>query len=137
MPYDIDLVEMISTECGFPCTKVGGSELRISIATDVEMVIANTDDDDTYWGFADVPWHTHDELTLSHGEAGYRSYSPEDMLLAWAEGRILLVSLLRDGKVTDRWFAHKGDGSDLKHIELGESIHYSTASNQALHYRHE
>ena len=54
MPYDIELIELACDECGFPYSKVGDSELRIKIAPDVEMIIANTDDDDTYWGFTDA-----------------------------------------------------------------------------------
>ena len=132
MPYDIELIELACDEWGLPYSKVGDSELRINIAPDVEMLIANTDDDDTYWGFIDVSWHTHDELALSHGVSGYRTYMPDEMLLAWAKGDILLTSLHKDGKLVDRWFSHKGDGSDLEHIELGEAIHYTTASNKTL-----
>jgi hypothetical protein len=133
MTYDIELIELACSEYGFPCRRAGNNELRISIMAGVEMVVANTDDDDTYWGFSDVTWHTHDELALSHGKPGYKLYSPEDMLVAWASGDILLATLVKDGAIIDRWFVHKGNGLDLEHIELGETIQYSTASNQAFH----
>lgn len=109
---------------------MSNSELRINIAPDVEMIVANTEDGDTNWGFTDVAWHTHDALVLSHGKSGYRTYMPDEMLFTWLKGDILLTSLYKGGRLVDRWFSHRGDGSHLEHIALGEEIRYTTASNQ-------
>lgn len=129
-PYDLKAVEEVCRELSIP-TEVNSDEVRVKLGADVTLTIANVlEEQDTFLGFDDVPWHTHGHLTLMTGLDTSVSYAPDELLLAIFTGDVFLVTEKRDGKVSDRWFIHKNGRLDLEWLGTGDEITVKSIAEQ-------
>ena len=121
--YDLELVETTCLENGLSCNRICDSEIEVTIAPNMILVIANTENGaDTFFGFRDVPSHSHGRLVLMTGESTYVEYDPSDVLLGVLSGLVIVVSQYRKGQLEDGWLAHRDEKMDLRYKEPDEEI---------------
>lgn len=121
-PYNLRAVEDVCRYLSIQ-TEVTSDEVRVMLEADVTLTVANwPEEQDTFLGFDDVPWHTHDRLILMTGPDTSVSYAPDELILAIFTGDVFLVTEKRDGRVSDRWFIHKNERLDLKWLRAGDEI---------------
>ena len=102
----------------------GGNVLEIVCSRDAVLYFCNDlEGEDIAAGFLDSPWHYHSlKLDLEVEPGGYLEYSPLDLLDAIVEGEVLLVTQVKDGKVSDRWLCHKNNPLDMRYIDPDEEL---------------
>lgn len=129
-PYDLKSVEDVCRELSIQ-TEVKSDEVRVKLEADVTLTVANVpEEQDTFLGFDDVPWHTHDRLTLMTGPDTSVSYAPDELILAIFSGDVFLVTEKRDGRVSDRRFIHKNERLDLEWLGAGDEITVKSLAEQ-------
>lgn len=123
MPYDLSAIEAFCRSEGMSCERGSEEELRVRLAGDFTLCIANTDGGtDTYLGFSDGTWHTHGEAMFMTGSDTYLKLTPVEVLAGLRAGDLLIGSRYVRGELKDRWIFHRKERQDFQYFHDGESI---------------
>lgn len=121
--YNLHSVHETCVLHALPSRFVTPLELEVAIYPDAILVFANVDEEnDTYLGFRDTPWHSHGKFLLMTGESTYLQYDPTELVIAIAKGDVLIVSQPIGNRLKDRWLMHKEERLDLQYIEPDETL---------------
>ena len=130
--YDLKLVQETCRKRGVPCSFPSSNEVDVELLDGVRLVFANLiDENDTYLGFNDVPWHSHDNLTLMTGDATYIDFTPSELIDGLADGDVLIVTRYVGGQLNDRWLVHRKEKFDLQYIEPNEELCIASFGKQS------
>lgn len=123
MSYDLDAIENECAAKKLSCNRVSTNEIEVILEPECILQFANLiEEDDTIIGFKNTPWHSHDELMLMTGDDTWTELSEVDVITSLAAGTLVVVSQWIDGKLHDRWLAHRDEKLDLKHLQPLEEL---------------
>lgn len=122
MLFDLIKLKEHCSELDIDASLVSEVELEVSLNPDVVLGFVNlAEESDNLIGFKGTPWHCHDSLTLVVDDA-FLEFSACEIMSALKVGDLLIIDQLIDGKLKDRWIAHKREPFDVEYIESGEEI---------------
>lgn len=126
--YDLQEIDVFCSSQGLPCRWVSPDEIRVQVASEIELCFANIEDGtDTYLGFSDSRWHTHDELVVMTNEITSIALSPIEVLKGLLVRELLISSSYSGNMLKDRWIFHRKEKQDFQYVKSGESITIQTA----------
>lgn len=123
MPYNLTEIEGYCHSEGFRFERTSPDEVRVHVCQDSPLCFANIEDDtDTYLGFIDSPWHSHEDLILMTGPDTSAEFGPIEILAGLKSGDLLIATRYVADKFQDRWIIHRKEPQDFQYMEAGESI---------------
>jgi hypothetical protein len=124
MEYRLEELAELSGDFGFVARRVDSTRLDVVLAKDCILAFCNlVTENDTLVGFDGTPWHSHGTVQFMTGDSTYVEYDELQLLYALALGDLLVFSHFSDGKLHDRWLAHKDEGVDVRHLKPGDELH--------------
>jgi len=130
MRYDLNLIEQLFREVGFP---VHNTDRRVEIDLGLGAILCfqNAEpDEDCLIGFLGMPWHTHDNLMFADGCGNCIELDYLGLIAALKEGRVLICELEAQGQTADRWLIHSKCNDEFGHLVEGERISVRRATIQ-------
>ncbi|MDH3918440.1 MAG: hypothetical protein OEU25_09675 [Rhodospirillales bacterium] len=125
MYYDLDILEELSKELGFPSSRSAPDALEVAILEGVSLEFHNLRDaEDTLAGFSGTQWHFHGKIMLMTGDATYVELDELEILQGIKSGAVLVAEQYLNGTLNDRWLAHKDEKVDVQYIAPGEEIRF-------------
>ena len=132
MKYRLDELDHMALQAGLSSRRPTPSRLEIPIAPEVVLVFANLEDEgESLVAFDGTPWHSHGLVQFLTGPDTFLEYDELGVLSGLLAGELLVVSEYRFGQLSDRWIAHRLDGSDLQHLEAGDQLCFLRLSRRA------
>lgn len=125
MLYRLDELAKIAAELGLTARRVDADRIDIVIDDARVLAFCNLPENDTLVGFDGTPWHSHGVVVFGTGDATYTEYDEIEILIALGTGELVIVTSYVDGKLRDRWLAHRREALDLRYIQPGEEIRVS------------
>jgi hypothetical protein len=123
MQYRLDELAVLATEMGLAATRVDADRLDITIQEDCVLAFCNLpDENDTLVGFDGTPWHSHGIVQFLTGRGTYVECDELAILIGLGAGELVVVSQLHDGKLRDRWIAHKQEDLELHYMRSGDEL---------------
>ena len=131
MRYRLNDLTALAAELGLPTERVSPDRLDVIVADGCTLAFCNLpDEDETLVGFDGTPWHSHGIVHFMTGDDTYVECDELDILIGLASGDLVVVSSVVDGKVTDRWIAHKLEDLDIRYLGAGEELHVFRLPNR-------
>lgn len=122
--YDLDILEEYAESLGFAVQRTSADCLAVRLAADVVLEFHNLrDKEDILVGFQGTSWHSHEKtMMLMTDEATYVECDELDVLNGIKSGEILIVEQRVNGRLNDRWIAHRKERLDVRYMEPGEEL---------------
>lgn len=122
MRYRLEELAALAAELGLEARRMDADRLDV-ILEDAVLAFCNLPKDaDSLVGFDGTPWHSHDLVQFSTGEASYIECDELEILIGLGSGELVVVSQFVDGVLRDRWIAHRDEPLDLQYIQPGEEL---------------
>jgi len=123
MRYDLDLLNEFCRELGLSSRLTGNSSLEVSLGDGTVLCFQNAErDEDCLMGFADTPWHTHDDLLFNDHHGHFVELDPLNLLTGLQSGDVLICEQEVSGNLVDRWLVHKIFNDELEHLMPNERL---------------
>ncbi|HEY6879614.1 MAG TPA: hypothetical protein VI299_16420 [Polyangiales bacterium] len=129
MHLRLDLAQRLAEQLGYSARLESPLALRVTLRPEVELVYRNEADRlDNWIGFSGSAWHCHDELTMELEDGSTASYDELQILTALNVGELLVVTLLLDGELWQRWLQHVREPLQLGHLAANRELRVQQAT---------
>ena len=123
MRYDLQRVHSLCQEAGLSARLVDEQRMEVELGQGAVLCFQNAqNENDCLIGFADTPWHVHDDLSFANSRGVHVEVSYLDLIRELAEGHILICERQMDGLVGDRWLSYCVVNDEFYYFEDGEQL---------------
>lgn len=128
MPFDLAAIKDFCRSENVSFEQTSPAEIRVLIGGGLKLCFAHTEaGTDTYIGFSDGTWHTHDALILMTGPDTYVKLGPVEILEQIKRGDLLIASRYLRDELKDRRLFHRMEKQDFQYFEAGETTRIERA----------